>query len=246
MPRFLVDAHTVQDGQALLTGEVAHRVTRVLRMSPGDTAELLDGSGNAYSVLIESVDRDKVLCRVTSTHKDVAEPSVRITLCQGILKGEKFDWVLQKGTEVGISEFVPMVCKRTIPRMADVESTNKRSRWVKIIAEAVEQSGRSRLPVLRPTTTFEDACRMTDTQSLALIPWEEAQGRSLKQALTPAIPRRVLIFIGPEGGFRPDEVRHAESLGILPVSLGSRILRAETAGLVAASAILYEAGDLGN
>ena len=87
---------------------------------------------------------------------------------------------------------------------------------------------------------------MNDTQSLALIPWEETRESSLRQVLTPLMPRRVLIFIGPEGGFHPDEIRHAESLGILPVSLGSRILRAETAGLVVASAILYEAGDLGN
>jgi 16S rRNA (uracil1498-N3)-methyltransferase len=245
MPRFLVDARAIQDGQPVLTGEVAHRISRVLRMAPGDTAELLDGSGNVYSVVIASIDRDRVSCRLTSTSKNIGEPSVHITLCQGVMKGEKFDWALQKGTEVGISEFVPMVCKRSVPGLSDADRPNKRGRWTKIIAEAVEQSGRSRLPVLHPATSFEDACHLAVPQTLALIPWEEAQGRGLKQALTSTIPQKVLLYIGPEGGFDPNEVHYAESLGIQPVTLGSRILRAETAGLVAASAVLYHSGDLG-
>ncbi|MBM3926412.1 MAG: 16S rRNA (uracil(1498)-N(3))-methyltransferase [SAR202 cluster bacterium] len=245
MPRFLVDASAVQGERALLTGEVAHRISRVLRMSPGATADLLDGAGNVYSIVISSIDRDRVSCRVTSTTKDVGEPSVRITLCQGIMKSDKFDWVLQKGTEVGISEFVPMVSKRSVPKRSDAESPGKRARWAKIIAEAMEQSGRSRLPVLHPATTFDDACALATPNSLALIPWEEARGRGLKQVLTTPIPHRVLLYIGPEGGFDSSEVQHAQSLGIHPVSLGSRILRAETAGLVAASAILYHTSDLG-
>jgi 16S rRNA (uracil1498-N3)-methyltransferase len=245
MPRFLIDASSIHGEQAILTGEVAHRVSRVLRMSPGDTADLLDGLGTVYSVVIDSIARDRVSCRVTSTAKDVGEPSVHITLCQAVMKSEKLDWALQKGTEIGVSEFVPMVTQRTIPRLSDTYSPNKRARWAKIIAEAVEQSGRSRLPVLHPAIPFDDACRMSDAGSLALIPWEEERGRGLKQTLGQSIPHRVLLYIGPEGGFHPDEVRHARSLGIQPVSLGSRILRAETAGLVAASAILYHTDNLG-
>jgi 16S rRNA (uracil1498-N3)-methyltransferase len=174
------------------------------------------------------------------------EPKLRISLYQGTLKARKLEWVLQKGTELGIAEFIPTICERSV--LSDVETVDEKTiRWERIIQEAAEQSGRGILPELRPAMMFAQACqRASRTTGLSLLAWEEETGADLKQVLssveTP--PARVNLFIGSEGGFTVDEARLAHGYKIVPVGLGRRILRAETAGMVAASAILYEFGEL--
>ena len=245
MKRFFAPPESINGEGVLLRGEVVHRITRVLRMSPGDRVVLLDGSGMEYVVILEEFSRDTVTGRVLDTFKDSNEPKVQLTLYQGILKGEKLDWVLQKGTELGVTGFVPLICQRSVPRARAENNSRRMARWSKIVAEAAEQSGRSRMPDLHPPTKFDSACHLVDGESLGLIPWEEAKGPSLREALLQRPIAHVHLFIGPEGGFQREEVEYAQGLGIAPVSLGKRILRAETAGLVAATAILYEAGELG-
>lgn len=244
MRRFFVPPEWIEEGQASIRGEVAHRITQVLRMSQGDRVVLLDGTGSEYLVRLDEFGKHTVAGTVLAVSQGSNEPSIRITLCQGILKADKLEWVLQKGTELGVSAFIPLVCQRSIPRFKSTKGSQRMLRWGRIITEAAEQCGRSRVPDLSPPLEFRSACRSVDGASLALIPWEGARDASLKEALKGHNTLQVYLFIGPEGGFQEEEVEYAQGLGIIPVSLGKRILRAETAGLVAATAVLYEAGDL--
>ncbi len=168
-----------------------------------------------------------------------------------MLKAQKFEWVLQKGTELGLVEFIPVICDRSV--VGDLEDVNRKlGRWGRVIREAAEQSGRGRLPVLRPAILFGQACqRAMRSGGLGLVPWEGEKETSLKSALTGGEeeddpPFSISIFIGPEGGLTPEEIQVARRYSLRPISLGPRVLRAETAGLVATSAILYECGDLEN
>lgn len=246
MHRFFVEPDAVQHNRALLRGEVVHQIRDVLRMHPGDEIVLLDNTGMAYHVELTMVERDAVRGRVLESAQANTDPTTRITLYQALLKGQKFDWVVQKGTELGIATFVPVLCSRCVMGSAEDVGRTRLERWERIIAEAAEQSNRAFLPKLREVMVFGDACHEAEKNGLSLIPWESEKTTGLRQVLQQAPPtENVNIFIGPEGGLTQQEIATAQAAGIIPVSLGPRILRAETAGLVAATAILYEWKDLG-
>lgn len=254
MHHFFVDPGAIRGNAVTLTGQQAHQVARVLRLRPGERLIVLDGSGSEIEVQLESVDPAQVRAVVVGRRASRAEARARITLCQAVLKGDHFEWVLQKGTELGIVEFVPLLCERSIVRDPEAVA-KKRARWEAILQEAAEQSHRGRRPVLRPPLSFGDACvELGRAGGLKLIPWEEEAQTSLRAVLRAAMPAgspiqaddaAIHLVIGPEGGFSREEIDLAREHGLVPVTLGPRILRAETAGLVAAAAILYELGDLG-
>lgn len=246
MHRFFVPPHSIKESRVALRGTIVHQIRDVLRMRPGDEIVLLDNSGFAYRTELVTIDRDTVRGRVIEKWKLETEPQTRITLYQGLLKGQKFEWVLQKGTEIGIVAFVPMLTARCVVSTVNEVSDARVERWERIVVEAAEQAGRAALPHLLPTTLFAHACEQAGRGGLALIPWEDEHSRGLREALS-NVPKskEINLFIGPEGGFAEEEIAVAQERGVIPVSLGPRILRAETAGLAAASAILYELGDLG-
>ena len=245
MHRFFVPPTWISSGHARLEGELAHQLGRVLRMSSGNEVILLDNSGMEYRVRLTGFGRGTVDGEVVEVCEGRGEPGVDITLYQGILKGSKFQWVLQKGTELGVTTFVPLICRRSVPRRQDSSDAVPHHRWSKIVTEAAEQSGRSRLPELRESMTFEDACGAAQRSGTSLMPWEREGSTGLRSVLSRGDSRRINIFIGPEGGFDEAEVASARESGVLPVSLGRRILRSETAGIAAVAAVLYEAGELG-
>jgi 16S rRNA (uracil1498-N3)-methyltransferase len=323
-----------------LTGAQAHQVERVLRLRPADSVVLLDNTGMAYEATILAQRRAGVELAVVRSWPAAGEPGVFLTLFQAVIKGERFGWALQKGTEAGISRFVPLICERNV--VEDRQAfAGKRARWERIIQEAAEQSGRGRLPELAECQRFgdalldrraalggpagqgspvhvqgrpsaaasvilsghasqpapqgpegapasdevpeggesvsaspkglpvsapgtsgqepgafdvrkaeagrpEDGAPAEDT-TLRLIAWEAETSAGLRAALAGAAlgpHARIDLFIGPEGGWAPEEVRLAQAHGVQPVSLGPRILRAETAGIVAAAAIFYAAGEM--
>jgi len=245
MHRFFIPPEWLMGDEVCFTGPLAHQIGRVLRMRPGEGVIFLDNSGWEYPAELVEVGR-QVRARVTGRHLGLHEPHVKITLCQAILKGDRFEWVLQKGTEIGVVEFVPLLSDRCVA--GNLESAKARfDRWQKILLEAAEQCGRSKMPQLRPVLLFAQACEQVGRESLRLFPYEGEREQTLRPLLHPPAgsrPFSVTLFIGPEGGWSPGEVIVARRYGLVPVSLGRRILRAETAGLVAATAILYDAGDL--
>jgi 16S rRNA (uracil1498-N3)-methyltransferase len=251
MHRFFVSPAVLERQPVVLDGDQAHQIRRVLRMHPGERATLLDNRGGAFEASLVSYGDSDARFEIVRRWTATGEPRAHITLYQAMLKGERFAWALQKGTEVGVSRFVPIVCERSV--VNDLRTADeKRERWERIIQEAAEQSGRGRLPMLESALTFETAIRLgpsplTAPGPLRLILWEEESEATLRQALVGcnlAGGARIEVLVGPEGGFTVDEVSRAERCDVRKVSLGPRILRAETAGVVAAAVILYEAGDI--
>lgn len=249
-PRFFVPPEWIKGEQVSLTDEVAHRLRNVLRMKQGESVIVLDGSGIEREVLLERVARNVAMGRVVEERRSPAEPFTRITLYQGVLKASRFEFALQKGVEVGISRFVPLIAERCVVSSVE-DASGKVERWGSIVRQAAEQSHRGMLPTLEPATLFTQACQKARMSSaLGLIPWEEEEEASLRDVLAAverpggAAEMNVALFVGPEGGFTREEVKMARGYGIRPVSLGPRTLRSETAGVIAAAIILYEMGDM--
>jgi len=246
--RFFIPPEWLTGNAVAIAGPQAHQIARVLRMRPGDRLVVLDDSGWEFEVHLLAVQPELVRGEVVSQRLAAGEPHTHITLYQGMLKSDRFEFVLQKGTELGIGQFVPLVTARTVALDRDAPG-KKHPRWQSIIQEAAEQCRRGRKPALRPAMPFAQACEEASRfTGLKLLPWEEESQTSLRSALRAADPASkeaaVHLFVGPEGGLTQDEVDMARGFGLLPVTLGRRILRAETAGLVAVAAILYEWGDL--
>lgn len=257
--RFFVPPDAIQASRVSLTGGITHQMRNVLRMAPGERVVLLDDSGWEYEVELEALQKDEVTGRVLHKTLAAGEPRTKITLYQGILKGHHFEWVLQKCTEIGVVEFVPVISDRCLMSSLDDISANKTARWERIILEAAEQSQRGRLPRLQPPMLFPQACDHTRRSGLVLMPWEEEEQVPLRRLLmqedgagavaepegrNTRRPFSISLLIGPEGGFTTEEADLARRYGIHTVTLGSRILRAETAALVASALVLYEMGDL--
>jgi len=246
MHRFFVPPDWIDHGQVTLRGGLAHQLWKVLRLKSGDEITLLDNSGLEYRVRLEKLEKDQTEGSIVGELPG-HEPTARIALYQALLKGERFEFVLQKGTEIGVSDFIPLQCERCV---AGQPGEAKLERWQRIVREAAEQCGRARLPKLSSPLPLEEACQ--NASGRRLLAWEGEGGRGLRDYLKELRSNGRLeenkefsLFIGPEGGFSQREVQVAEDYGVMSVSLGQRILRAETAGLVAAAIILYELGELG-
>jgi 16S rRNA (uracil1498-N3)-methyltransferase len=248
MQHFFVPPAWLQRDEIHLIAPLAHQLSRVLRARAGEHIILLDDSGWAYEVELDRVTPDLSTAHIVAQTQPPTEPRVRLTLYQALTREKKFDWVLQKGTELGVSSFVPLVTQRGLINERDEVDDAKLARWQRIVTEAAEQAGRARRPQVLPAQTLRQACRSVPTNGLALIAWVGGETIPLRAALCTldgVPPREICLFIGPEGDFTPEEVADARQAGILPVSLGARILRTETAGLAALAAILYALGELG-
>jgi len=241
MHRFFIPPDWINDERVVIAGNQAHQIKDVLRLKVGDQITVLDNTGLEYRVSLVDITKGMATGKVLECRCCPNEPGVEIILYQAVLKGNKFDFVLQKCTEIGVAGFVPILCERCV---AGSPSGTRIDRWHQIIIEAAEQSSRGKIPLLYPALDFRQACE--DAKGFSLLPWEEEGNRGIKMAITDARDaNRLNVFIGPEGGFTRGEVDFAGSRGIMPVTLGKRILRAETAGSVAAVAILYERDELG-
>lgn len=248
MQRFFIeDSSAAQDAPIDLT-PIHHQLTRVLRAEPGTELLVLDNEGSERLVTVTAIDRRTAQGKVRQVRPAPAEPGVNLTLYQCSLKADRFEWVLQKGVELGACGFMPVVAARSVVRPTTVLA-RKRRRWETIVREAAEQSGRGRLPVLHPAADFAEAVQAVAGDALKLIAWEEATDapgiiRVLSQAALPV--RHICLLIGPEGGLTADEVAQATEAGWQTVALGPRILRAETAALAAMTLVMGALGELGS
>ncbi|MFN2134932.1 MAG: 16S rRNA (uracil(1498)-N(3))-methyltransferase [Candidatus Promineifilaceae bacterium] len=245
--RFFVQPEQISRGRVALEGDQARQIYNVLRLRQMERVTVFDGSGWEYTVLMDKVTTDQVTGTIESRQRPQVEPRTELVLYQSMLKKDNFEWILQKGTEIGVSRFVPFVSERSVVRQ-DALKPAKRKRWQRIIAEAAEQSGRSRLPELNTPLRFDEAVADANACQVALIPWVGEAKLGIVAALAPLRePERTLqvaLFVGPEGGFTDGEIAGAREAGMRPVTLGPRVLRAETAAVVAAALALSAVGDL--
>jgi 16S rRNA (uracil1498-N3)-methyltransferase len=238
-PRFFVSPDAIADDLVRLDGDAAHRIARVLRLQAGDRVELCDGSGIVYLVELTDVSQRLSHGKAIGKRQPRAESAIPVVLYQAVVRERRMAWLLEKVTEIGVARIVPLITARTVrARNSRVDAPRLR-RWRRIVREAAEQSRRTRLPEVAPAMSIEDACGQCDGP--ALICDAGGKARPLLDAVAHAAerhPATVSLFVGPEGGFTPEEIGEAARSGIEPVTLGRRILRAETAGIVASALTL--------
>lgn len=242
MYHFYVEPEAVSTDTVRITGGDVNHIKNVLRMRPGEEIMILDGSGMEYRCEIQTI-ADEVLAKVLEAKKTEAELSVRLLLFQGLPKKDKMELIIQKAVELGVSEIIPVLTKRTVVKLEDKKKEQKKlERWQAIAEAAAKQSGRGIIPKVCEAVKFAEAVKQAITLDEALIPYELAEGMDEARERIRGLhdKKTIGIFIGPEGGFEEDEIALAAEAGIHPITLGKRILRTETAGLCILSVIMFE------
>ncbi len=237
--RFYVPQKNILDNTVILPAEHANHIKNVLRMKPGDSCLVFDGTGFEYKILLEKISPEPE-GRIINRYIAGTPDKVRITLVQGLAKGDKMDLIIQKCSEIGTDIFIPCKSERTIVKLDQAGAAKKKERWQKIAQSAAEQSHSITIPLVEPVTDLASVLKQVKPDQLAIIPWENEKSTSIKKVLRDSGAREIIFFIGPEGGFSEQEIAAAKKAGVLPVSLGQHILRTETAGIVVAAIVRYE------
>lgn len=246
MRRFFVTEISKDSQLATISGDEFIHLKKVLRLSEGASVELFNGAGLTLTGTIISIEKTSATIRIDGRSEGKRESRLDVVLLQGMLKGEKPELIIQKATELGVSGVVFYSTARTVPVVRAEKTEGKLKRWRKVAVEAAKQCGRDTLPALS-STTFGEA--LEGRRGLKVMLWEGHGGSAatggFKEALKrPEAKDGVVILVGPEGGFSEDEVAAAQNRGFIPVGLGPRVLRAETAAIAAVSAVQYELGDM--
>ncbi|MFA4830009.1 MAG: 16S rRNA (uracil(1498)-N(3))-methyltransferase [Thermodesulfovibrionales bacterium] len=257
--RIILPKEQIKGQRITISGEKARYLISVLRCNAGDELQVFDGEGSFYKSRISGIDNKEVKIDLLEKIPFDTESPLNLILIQGILKGDKMDWVIQKATELGVKEIIPAITER-----GQIRETRKAARWRKIAEEASRQSGRSMVPAVREPVEFSSLLMADSSMALrGFIFWEEG-GLPLKGAIQKIKmhdarytiqdkknhescimnPASFYVAIGPEGGFTKEEVRLAESRGLIATSLGKRILRAETAAISAVTLVQFLMGDI--
>lgn len=236
--RFFVEPAVVHGTSVKLKGDMAHRLARVLRLHRDDHILLASGGPVEYLVRLETVSPSGITGIVIGEQTSPSEASVEVTVYLSLIRPARFDFALEKCTEIGAARFVPVISARS--QMHDEPKAGRTERWQRVIVEAAEQCGRGRLPAISKAVNFDEAVRTAP--GLKLVPWEEERDQRLGAYLRTLKkkPKEVSIFIGPEGGYTPEEMGLARNAGATLVTLGRRVLRSETAAALATGIVLHE------
>lgn len=242
MPRFFVKPEQVQDKELVIRGNDVNHIKNVLRMHPGDELSISDGQGNDYFCRIKTMDREEIWLDIDNSWKSYVELPVRLYLFQGLPKGDKMEFIIQKAVELGVYEIIPIRTRRVIVKLDEKKEGKKLARWQQIAESGAKQSGRGIVPFVHQVMNFEEALIYAGQLEGAVIPYEKAEGMKQTRHIIGGLKgkKSIGIFIGPEGGFDENEIEEAVAGGILPVTLGRRILRTETAGLAMLSVLMFE------
>lgn len=246
MRRFFVEDVPGEDGLIFLTGKEANHIRNVLRMKRGDALIVMDGIGHNFEAIIEELHRKGVRVKIIRGLPAPPPSPVEIHLAQALIKSRPMDSLIQKATELGVVSITTFASQRAAARIRPEHLSRKMDHWEEIMKAACKQSGRPNLPTLNPPLPFEALIENAPRQgTLKVLLWEAEKEADLKGLLRSVgqLPH-IMAIIGPEGGFTPMEVRLARDAGFRIVSLGSRILRSETAAITLLSIIQYEWGDL--
>lgn len=247
MHRFFVPQ--LYNEEMYIEGVDARHISKVLRMQPGTQLQIVSDDGVSAMAEITAIDSERVTVRCLEKLAESHEPRVKLVLAQGLAKGEKMDFIIQKAVEMGAYSVIPVAMEHSVVRLDGAKAAKKVERWQKIAESAAKQSKRDIIPEVQPVQSMAEMLAKCNCQT-KIIAYECEDRLSLKAALKAAEEAggisELLLIIGPEGGISEGELEQARQAGAVPVSLGRRILRAETAGLVAISAIFYETGDLGD
>jgi 16S rRNA (uracil1498-N3)-methyltransferase len=245
MRRFFISPRDIVDGRATVSGDLFRHMVKVLRLKTDDRVVLTDGAGNEFEGVIQTVGRESADISIKGTFTVIPATGPGITLYQGLPKGDKLEYILQKATELGAAAVVPFTAERSVPRVRKGEESGKIARWERIAQEAARQSGRSTLPRIDFAEGLGGVVGMA-RQQVRLLLWEEEKMSRLKNLLAGCSePESIALIVGPEGGLSAAEARMAQENGFVPVSLGPRILRTETAGVAMLSILQFYWGDMG-
>ena len=256
MDRFFVETEhlNLDDKTLYIDGEDVKHISKVLRYGQGDEIEVCDSNGHEYICRIESVDKTRIDLSIVDEVDINRESRIRVSLYQGVPKSTKMEIILQKLTEAGVDEIVLVNTKRSVVNIKGDKADKKFDRWERIIYEAAKQCKRGLIPKLRGILSFEEALADMEQNDINICPYEDEKSLGIKEALQTDLVKdiigkkdevRVGIFIGPEGGFDPEENDRVKEAGIASVTMGPRIFRTETASIVATAITLYELGDIG-
>ena len=246
MRRFFVAQIEAKDGSCTITGNEAKHITRVLRMGRGDRLILMDGRGARFQGVIESTGRQKVLVTLERPLPKPPRSPAEITLCQALLRPRAMDYVIEKTSELGVDRILPFTSRRAVIRLDEAQVSKKREHWRRIAESATKQSDRDVPAEIGPFFAFEElVSKWKGEDALKVILWEDENARDLKGILRePFAAKKFIGLLGPEGGFPQQEIQLARVAGFISISLGYRVLRAETAAIAVVALVQYEWGDL--
>lgn len=248
MPKFFVTQDKITENQIIIdTEDVAH-ISRVLRLGIGDHVTVCDSQGTDYETEIAEMEQKQIVCSITEKRASESEPNIKVTLFQGLPKASKMEYIIQKTTELGISEIVPVKLSRCVVKIDNKKDERKKlDRWQKISEAAAKQSGRGIVPQISEIMTLDEVIKRSKEFDLFFVPYECEEQKTLKEVLLSRSDIKTVGFIiGPEGGFDPAETEKLHESGIDTVTLGKRILRTETAGEAVLAMTMYEIGDINN
>ena len=241
MQMFYIEPGQLADGRVTIAGSDVNHIRTVLRMKPGEEVAVSDQRGFHARCRIESLSPGEVVLTVEESMPDTELP-VKLILFQGLPKGDKMEWIIQKNTELGVSRIVPVAMQRSIVKLDGKKAAARAERWQAVAESAGKQSGRTRVPQVETVMSYAEMLEAARECDLLLLPYESAAGiertRSLLRQAAPGM--KIGILIGPEGGFAPEEVEQAQAAGFQVLTLGRRILRTETAGMTVAAALMLQ------
>ena len=243
MNRFFGKSENIFSDYIIIDGADVNHIKNVLRMERGEELMICDGTGMQYTCQITDFPAGEVVPSVLKAEKASTDLPVRLKLYQGLPKKDKMELIIQKAVELGAAEIIPVMTKRCIVKLEDDKKEAKKiERWQAIAESAAKQSGRGIIPTVAKVMNYKEAIKKASGEGMSLIPYELAEGmKTLKEVAEKAHEQQVIsVFIGPEGGFEETEVEYAGENGVIPVSLGKRILRTETAGFTTLSILMYE------
>ena len=241
MPKFFVKKEQIQDDIINIVGTDVNHIKNVLRLKVQEEL-IISCEENNYLCQIIDMEKEKITCKILSVLDKKTEPNVYIHIIQGLPKSDKMEWIIEKCTEVGVSEFTPIETKRSIVKLDEKGKDKKLIRWQKIAEVAAKQSGRDIVPKVNNIINIEKVYQFIKNYDIILTAYEKETDYSLKQAMQieKYANLKVAVLVGPEGGWDENEIEYLKSLGINTITLGKRILRTETAPIVIASNIIYE------